>query len=465
MQSFSYQGFWWLPSQPENRIYGTVSFNLLDGVRLQTLGNEWLPIATDRRILNDDNTKTVIIHGECLVGKHRRAVTLYQCFVPSFPGHDKTITANFAFVGAYFASEAELQFSSLAFSYSHLMDWYFKTGVNSHSETDDTGKLRHHAIYDPVDELIVNCAGVSMTFRTAFEQEGTIGRVEMMDTPVVDIEFETSRSFEDFIHESRKLRFFLTLCTDISTTTTRVFGKLDRVPEQLEWPIFDVYFVESFAKVVERKNYRPLLKLVDTPSIQQHLSLWMERFDELLPVILGYGSYMFAERVPAEDRFFRLAQATEILCRILDSDSTYIDADSYGNVRESLVAAIPANTPSDLRSRLTSTLEYGNEFSFRTRLKRLLKTAFASYDLELQKVLGDTGKFVAQVVETRNYLAHGGRAPSNMPHSSRDWLLLIMRLRVLICVGLLQTIEIPEGKIQQVIQRFMGLYDQVFLTR
>ncbi|MFQ6054681.1 MAG: hypothetical protein ACE5J3_01700, partial [Methanosarcinales archaeon] len=119
MEELEYNGIWWLPENPDNKISGTLKFHPVEGANLELIGSF--------KGLNDLNTflQPNIILGITSNGK---IITLYKCYesqshmsMPEFLS--SSFIASVVFLGHHFEKEEDIIFDSLLLNYSHLEEW------------------------------------------------------------------------------------------------------------------------------------------------------------------------------------------------------------------------------------------------------------------------------------------------------------------------------------------------------
>lgn len=122
----------------------------------------------------------------------------------------------------------------------------------------------------------------------------------------------------------------------------------------------------------------------------------------------------------------------------------------YETVKDGLVRAIPEGVAEDHRDALRSRIRYGNQFSLRRRLTELL-TRIPPVAMDV--IAPDPGKFVSDLVESRNYYTH---YDDQGKHLSWDELIAIMpHVRALVAVLFLQELGANPIKIAEVARQIV----------
>jgi hypothetical protein len=144
--------------------------------------------------------------------------------------------------------------------------------------------------------------------------------------------------------------------------------------------------------------------------------------------------------------FLGLVQALETYCRSTQHGGYVPEAD-YKIIADALIAAIPPNTPKDLRQSLEKgKIKYGNEHSLRKRLRLLLCSL---EDDTVQMVTDKPGQFCEDVVATRNYYTHYASELESKA-AEVDLSPVCVRLRVLLTIILFREIGLEESLVRQI---------------
>lgn len=118
-------------------------------------------------------------------------------------------------------------------------------------------------------------------------------------------------------------------------------------------------------------------------------------------------------------------------------------------VRYDLEYAIPECIGKDHEQSLKSRIQYGNEFSLRTRLKEI----FEEYKENLKEFIENKNTFVNEVVDTRNYLTHYEEDPTKNVASGDALYELVKKLRILMGICLLSELGFSSEEIKNIPKR------------
>jgi Apea-like HEPN/ApeA N-terminal domain 1 len=165
------------------------------------------------------------------------------------------------------------------------------------------------------------------------------------------------------------------------------------------------------------------------PVAERAFNEWFSRAEELGPV-----HQLLIETFPPYDAalqslFLRLAQAIEVFHR-RSSAQTYVTGEEYAQYYDALIQALPEETPAPLKERVKNYLKYGNQYSLKSVVKRLVKT----YDASAQHALRieDPDAFALLVANTRNCLTHLSPTMGPVASTASDYFEMINKLRALL---------------------------------
>jgi hypothetical protein len=133
------------------------------------------------------------------------------------------------------------------------------------------------------------------------------------------------------------------------------------------------------------------------------------------------------------------------------SDGRYLPQQDYEKLQQTLEAAIPATVPNDLRSSLKSRLKWGNEFSLRKRITKLLSALEPS---TRAMICTDCETYVKRLVDTRNYLTHYGTDSDRW--SDDDLFYGGQSVRILMTILLLREVGLPDNAIRNALNASNG---------
>lgn len=176
------------------------------------------------------------------------------------------------------------------------------------------------------------------------------------------------------------------------------------------------------------------------------LRAWMERRGALrLAANLLVDTWN--RKVSWESRLGIIAQAIEAFHRTSTHRQTFIAAEQYEPVETALRTKISELTPDDdLRTSLKKRVEFGNQVSLRRRTKDLMRAMPTS----LRDAFGKWQGLADNMVLARNAIIH--RDPSSPAPSFRETVRVTGHFQLTVHVALLQALGVPDDVIAQRLQ-------------
>jgi|GEM_PF-6978171 len=186
----------------------------------------------------------------------------------------------------------------------------------------------------------------------------------------------------------------------------------------------------------------------------QMVANWFARTEQaVLAADIFFGSSRL-EWPAVNARFLAAVQAAESYHRSLGT-GVYMDQAAYDTAIQDFVKHIPADIRGDHEASLRNRLKYGNEYALRKRLNEL----FARLPGDVQAAIAtDVTKFIAKVVDTRNYYTHYDRASQFNTFEPKSSYIAAERLRILVTANLLHDLGIKHEELLMVLQRNKGFH-------
>jgi hypothetical protein len=408
-EDFEYKGFWWLPTDPENKVPGTLIYKSGDRMMLELLGS----LSEDEQNSNALKNHTIVQgvaegHRICTL---QRLLHTNSSFIGGNEAYRSSYIVNRLFEGKHFASPDEIRFSSISINYTSLEDWITDCPYEEGHEKDESSQTltitASRKVPYPVFE--VNVPSISATISASLEFEGSIGirTLRWKSTGFIHILPEHPSSFEWFWGIQSDIRNLLTLLMNEPTHPTRIraYGNdVEETPGRTSKETIYIYYVNAAG--ASDKEMHPSDMLMILPEIKDNLAPilneWFSKAQRLRPVYtLFFGSMYFSKLF---DRFhlLNLIQAVESFHRGM-RQGTYTSDEIFQKVADTLNTAIPEEVTGGFRQSLKSRIRFANEYSLRTRMKHL----FQELEPETKELITrDVSTFIDNIVDTRNFFTH-----------------------------------------------------------
>jgi hypothetical protein len=407
-QSAEYQGYWWLPDEPEEKVSGTLKFTPDDGAILDLVGS-FGGIKGSVGTMADlfPSPESGLILGFSVNGK---AITLRNCKMTrgslGMPGFaTSTYSADMVIVGEHFERPEDIGFEVLSVEYAHLEEWAGISGFELKMPQDP--KNHPYVIEHQIPERISVSVGetsISLMFGANYELSNPLVRTASITQKVnIRVEFPEKKPMDDLLGIIYRIQNFLSLgvrdpvypLSVKSTTSTKSSG---------ETPSVEIYY-RPLGRTESTDKVHPVDMLFTLNALPGGLDCalraWFERAEVLEPVYQLYLGTVYNPNAFLEQRFLNLVQALEAYHRRA-MPTTDLPEVEHERRKEDILRAVPDH----YREWLEGKLRYSNEPGLGKRLKDIIRR----YPETAYPIAGSNSKerekFVRKIVDTRNYRTH-----------------------------------------------------------
>jgi hypothetical protein len=455
------EGYWCLPNTPENEIFGQFTFIPGKSLAVNLQGELSAPpdFPRFRPVFSEPS---LIIGNETNQG---REVTLYKCqqtgaigFVPQ----KTSFIAKAAFLGVHFNREEDVKFRSISIRFSNLEKWANKRPIETEFLENNFSKLNIHYESPSTVKAVINDLEVRIVFIGPSVSGVGNNKVSISYETRVEIVFQNEKPFEDCLTIIHRIQNFFGLAMGVPTFPISVRGLSDSNKTEIingksfSIPIDIYYSAASWPEALnESYEYNMLFTL---PAIEDNFEVyirnWIDNFDLLAPSINLYFSVLYNPHSFAEVKFLSLAQAIETYHRRVFGGKYQSDKEYQSDIFMRLVAALPKVTDKDFLRSLKNRIHYGNEYSFRTRVREVVESVKEELPFAFVQSSKDRQTFITKVVDTRNYWTHySTELADKASQSAEERLRLTTSLQLLLEVRFLKELGFDSPTIKNLIQR------------
>ncbi len=400
--SFSHDGLWWLPANPDDRLTGTLTFDQAEGARLQVLGLFGGLSAFDQ---GDGEAKT--IHG---LTKNGREVTLLGCISVNrqfnAPGiMSEKYHAHYALIGHHFVDGQEEIFDKCYFRFARLEEWLNASPFNE-SWTFDPVKLSlcvDKGVSEHISDVLDFKLGKSSNFSK--NSDSTDYHVKVIS--MLHCEASGPKTVSWHITTASRLQELGSLCAGHYLPLTHMKVVLDKsfgLSKSGRLKDVDIFMQVQHPQSKSKPNHViPLFSLNELVSANNEaLSNWLRQYGTLSPAIDLFFAITGDKSMFLSVRFLLAIQALEVFHRRTATGLIMSKVD-YKLLRKRLVEQIPSDTPQEMKDKLVGSYAFANEWSLMQRLSAVIS--------EIENDLGESVEgfkepFARSVVDTRNYNTH-----------------------------------------------------------
>lgn len=401
-----FRGYWWIPGATDQKLSGTLKYSPADGALLSLLGS-FSPI---NELLSTSTPNIDLIHGVSERG-HNFTLLENRCGIPriSFPGiTTEEVYPSWVFIGGHFNRD-ELIFSKCSFRLTHIEEWIGDFPF-SHSYERGSSLLPFQATVKPQAALKYRLPKIDASLESGVSFQANPQRTRHFNLECLSwlsLDTNTKQSVEWYIKQITKFQKLGSLCLGLPIHVEKVVFKIKKSTEDTEK--FEKLHVDLFyaqapnIDVPQIATFHHIFTLRELGDDGEKIvNKWLDSYEKIEPALNLFFTVFFDRSMYIDVRFLLLAQAVEVLHRLLFSGS-YVDEGKYQEILTPIKVAIPDSAGPKLRSRLIDLLSFGNQFSLRKRIKDLTNR-FDS--LSKNKIIDINSALINKIVDSRNYYTH-----------------------------------------------------------
>jgi len=339
MEEFEYNGIWWLPENPDNKISGILKFHPVEGANLELIGS-----FKGTKDLNAFLQPNIILG----VTSNGKIVTLYKCYEfkshMSMPGFlSSSFIASVVFLGHHFEKEEDIIFDTLSLNYSHLEEWTRITGFQFIKlEIDSKNHLTKHEIrYSFPQKVEAKLGNFNISFDYNFTSGGDrIKEVNLKQTTFIKIEPNKPIHFDNYQRNiCYHIQNFLSLAIGKAAFPLIVKGKNKACKTELSDGRVAYNDILIFYKMKHLPELSKKLHPFDmffsfgdiSDNFEKCLRNWFAKAEVLRPVYDLYFGTLYNPSMYLEHEFLSLIQAIESYHRRIN-DGKYLPDSDYAYI-------------------------------------------------------------------------------------------------------------------------------------
>jgi hypothetical protein len=455
---FKLHGGFWLAADPSAVAEGQLVYEPKEVLNLVLARH--FPIAGQRPWARAATAgERMTIFGQLVNGQ---LVTLNNAFVSKsgfgmgFPGPVE-ITVNECFVGAHISSLDSRAVTAISIGCTSLESWFSRSPFSDKLVTKGKRRLGLDFTYRYPEPFSINVPKLSACFKMDFVLNHNFGissgtlehRAYWKIVPRRPITFKRARTVAWHAHN------LLTLLVGSPTEVRDFVCKVEPGPlvsmrdVDRDRKVRAIYLQRVKAK--DKEIFAPEMILPysqcakEFPKIARRWFNIAETAKQALNVLFGT---IYQPPPVLELTFLSMTQAIESYDRCYGT-STYMDQTAYDQTIAAVTSRIPTAIAGDHRHSLLNRLKYGNEYSMRKRLSRML----ASLPKAVAVKISGSNDFVQRVVATRNYFTHYGEDSKSDAYRGSDILYAAERLRILLTVKVLSDLGLKASTLSTILDR------------
>lgn len=456
-EDFSATGKWWLPDNPDAKVFGTLTYSRTK-IELVLSGEfERVPLAKLMTIGEKKFKDYPCIHGQSNDGE-KFSLLATSC---TLLGETTNFFVRFVIVGAHTTSADDVRIEQMSLYCSHL-DTFLICKVLGYKDDKDSGRFTTASIeYHHPEKLGYRLTPINAQMDFEVEPLVTLGtmRHAIDARALISIRPDTPQNVAHFLKAAWRMCYMLTLFTDEKVSPTGFIIKLEG-----DKYVKSLLVAESSFASLPAENATPVFlfhlgHIKD--NFQTALDRWFSASDMLLESIYLTMDAHRNEYHSIQGRFLMLAQAVEVASRALSS-SEYMSKDDFEAVANVLSRAIPGSVEADHRTSLKQRIKFLYEYSFKKRILTLLGGLSAD---AVAVVCNDPKEFAMGIADTRNYFTHYTDELRKVTLQGDDLFWASEKLLLLLRIVLLKHLGIDEKLIVERLKDHHRLMQRIAIAK
>ena len=370
-------GYFWLPSEPDEKLPGTLSISDGGHIELEVIGRFGGRIEVS---LNADLNPI-----ERIVGHIEKDgfVTLDDCYYKTLPLSlmgdisKSLIHVGKVFIGVRYDEGESPVFNTLTFSVEGIDEWVGISGISvEHHFEERTATISYQSPED-ISLDLDNGMRLLITFHWTLPGAPIIKEARISQKTYFQLVSEEERELKEFTSVARKITNFLCFAIDKTVSLDSMSATADNLRQDLGRgqtrlvPVNIYYSSLPYSKDEPKIHQHDMLfgfgKIQN--DVEKKIKNWMEAYEKVAPALDLYFLAKMGMRTYLEARFMALAQGLEAYHR-RTSDEKRMDEAEFEGLVENLVN----QCPEEHREWLSRELKYGNEVNLRKRLRGIINS-------------------------------------------------------------------------------------------
>jgi len=456
-----FEGYWWLPDNPEDIIPGVAIFD----------GKYYVIIKLYGEFSNTQYNKDDII--PIILGKStldKEIITLINCkvqmpdpFSRQFIGLKYLSLTSIDFVEGYHLNNFETDLiNRVNFTFSNLSPW-LNTTIKHNAENQENVKIENQNLHKKGDYLfnikssLENDLEITFSSHLKSKQNNFITENFYIDS-TISLYNKNGKNLVYYKRIIDKFQMLLSFATqsNVYAKNIKIFPADSNIVKDHLLLYEDMGFTYSTRQRGDYKENHDILNLnmfFDFSLIKDNLTSilinWINNSDKFGQAFQLYFAVLFNKNIYLENTFLFYIQAIEGILRQLQGKQVYIDKKKFDDIllNSSNKSSIE-NLSEKLKNKLNSELPRINEYGLRDRIDLFLEDLSQDFKDRMFYNHTEANDFSKNIVEIRNYLSHMLPKPPSCYSNLEQFKTNTSKIKILLEVLLLKVLGIEYNEIE-----------------
>ena len=395
-EEFKKSGYFWLPSEPDEKLPGTLSISDGGHIELEVLhqlGEMRTPFGDEKRVIGQIENDEIVTLDDCFFKGRQGSIGISKSL----------IHVGRAFIGVPYDDGEIPLFNTLTFSVEGIDEWVGISGIEFDLQHEEHAAAISYQYPAEVSLNLDNGMQLLITFGLG-TRISRIKEARISQKTYFILTSQDARELEDFISVVRKITHFLCFAIDQTVSLDSMSATSDNLRRNIgdgttAPSLINIYFSSRPYSTDEPKiqEHNMLFGFGRIQSdVQKKIKNWIEAYEETYPAFDLYFSAKRDEQRHLDEKFLTLARGLEAYHNRKFDEKRMDDAEF-----DELVENIVNQCPEEHRKWLNGVLKHANKVSLRKRLKDIIEP--------FKEVIGNgtkRGKLIGRIVDDRNGLTH-----------------------------------------------------------
>ncbi len=410
---FEYEGLWWLPDTPDEKMSGNLLFDPDEEATLKLIGSF-------KNIQNFDTLlEYEVIFGISANGKY---ITLYNCmeigYSLSFPGLlVSQYYVDTVIVGGHFLKPADIEFKNVSVMYQYLDEWVNISAFEIQFFKEPPGVKIICTLPRRISARINDKLTISFDFEVKGPKISVVqNEIYMKQRTIMNFECSEGLPYQEFFETLKSIQNVLSFAVKRYVYPLRIVGSTKASTADSNGT--ENSNIELFYKIRNiQRDDKPILpnEMLFTfkdvsGRLEEFLGNWFKKRELLDEAFAPYFGILYNPNMYQNQKFLALTQTIEAY---------------HQRVRDK------------------------NELPLWRRLEDILNTHKAA----LTGLIEDEAKFINDVKNTRNYFTHYDEKLREKAASGADLFYLTEKLKILVETCLLSELGFSNEEISSFFQK------------
>jgi hypothetical protein len=458
------RGKWWIVSNPDNKINGTLIIDPSSREKLTIDGSfpEISPFRKegDKMVLSSEIEKIDLILGFGFDGK---TYSLVNCdLIGGQLFATQVFNVDIIFEGIHFQTKEDIRLKEMSVRYNYLETW-MNLRTLSVNQNEQVFSI-HGTKSESYDIILDNTTSVSFRVTTlpsvsltqAVMEQRIFFNVISKEYLEIDQYFTIIFYFQEFLS---LIMLHPAFVTEINA------GKFIQSASSGQEKFHDFISVKIFlshSRITEKINPKDLFftdALFTFPEIKSDIEYiianWFNLYKKQKSMLDAYFASVFIQRLYVESNFLAKVQCLEVFHRHSENYSKYVyDISEHQKRIEILETLVKENESlqlKQLKPYISKMKRYGNEPNLEQRLNEIL----SSYPDIFSIFISNFKKFSKDIADNRNYLTHLEKKSDHVYATDVDLYYYTLKLEAILYVCILAELGFKKEQIQQFMKKFV----------